>query len=199
MSGEASVFWFTGLSGAGKSTICEAARRRVEQHGWRVLIVDGDDVRRRLHRDLGFTPDDIRENNALIVELCARLRRECDAIFVSIISPFRESRRLARELLGIGFFEIYCDAGIDAVAARDVKGLYAKAARNEITNLIGVSAGVPYEPPAAADLVLHTDHDRPERSIEAFVTFALEALQAAGHCATGRQWNDGSASRRIQD
>ena len=95
-TGRAAVFWFTGLSGAGKTTIAEGVMRRLTEDGLRVLVLDGDDVRARLHRDLGFTEADIKENNALLVELCHTHRADHDAILVPIISPYACSRHAAR-------------------------------------------------------------------------------------------------------
>lgn len=171
------VFWFTGLSGAGKSTIADAARRQLEDDGCRVLILDGDDIRGRLHRHLGFSDSDIKENNRLISELCAERRAEVDVIMVPIISPFRASRLAARQLLSPGFFEVYVEAQVDTVMARDVKGLYSKARAGEIGGMIGVSPdAVPYEAPLNADLVISSDATPAAEAIAAMTGFVRQQL-----------------------
>lgn len=166
------VFWFTGLSGAGKTTIADGAAAVLREDGWRVATVDGDTVRRERHRHLGFSRPDIEKNNALIAELCAEMRQDHDLILVPIISPYAVSRERARAALGDGFFEIFVAAGIDTVVARDVKGLYGKAARNEITDMIGYSPGSVYEAPTAPDLLLDTETKTAETCIAELCAFA---------------------------
>lgn len=156
MSQRAIVFWFTGLSGAGKSTLAEGLRSALVEEGRKVLILDGDDVRNRLHRHLGFTPADIRENNELIAGLCDENREQHEFILVPIISPYRESRAAARRRLAPDFHEIHITADLQVLHARDTKGLYQAARKNEIDNLIGVSPDSPYESPEAAELVIDT-------------------------------------------
>ena len=173
----APVLWFTGLSGSGKTTVAESLKRRLEKCGNRVLVLDGDQVRDRLHRHLDFSVEGIKENNALIAGLCQRLRRDCDVILVPIISPFAVSRRHARETLGAGFYEVYFEVDLATVSARDPKGLYGKARRNEITNMIGVSPQVPYEPPDSADLVVHSSTETAEQSVSNVLDFVLERLE----------------------
>ena len=164
--GEAIVIWFTGLSSAGKSTVADGIEALLREDGIRVLILDGDDVRRRYHRHLGFSADDIKTNNRLIVDLCRAHRDRYDVLLVPIISPYVESRLDARRRLSPGFFEIHCTASLETVRQRDVKGLYSKAQNGEIGNLIGVSPETPYQPPASPDLRLHTGHQSPDDSIE---------------------------------
>lgn len=174
MEQRAIVFWFTGLSGAGKSTLANGLRDALVAAGRRVLILDGDDVRNRLHRHLGFSPEDIRLNNQLIAGLCAENRTDFDFILVPIISPYRDSRAAARSLLEPGFHEIFVSASLDVLHDRDTKGLYAAARRNEIGNLIGVSPGSPYDIPDAADLVIDTSAERPASSRERLLMFAMD-------------------------
>ena len=165
------VFWFTGLSGAGKTTIANAISESLKQQGFKVLSLDGDYVRQNLHIDLGFTPEDIIENNALIAELCKKYRREYDIILVPIISPYRESRRLARVLLTPEFYEIYFSADLKTVMQRDVKGLYAKAKRHEIRNMIGFSSESVYESPQDPDYVIDSSCEDVQTSIKGFERF----------------------------
>ena len=101
------VFWFTGLSGSGKSTLAQGLFNSLIKEGFKVLILDGDDLRNQVHRHLGFTPEDIRKNNELIVGLCEKKRNEYDFILVPIISPYRDSRANARFKLAPDFNEIY--------------------------------------------------------------------------------------------
>jgi adenylylsulfate kinase len=156
MSQRAIVFWFTGLSGAGKSTLAEGLRSALVEEGRKVLILDGDDVRNRLHRHLGFTPADIRENNELIAGLCEENREQHEFILVPIISPYRDSRAAARRRLAPDFHEIHITADLQVLHARDTKGLYQAARKKEINNLIGVSPDSPYEVPEAAELEIDT-------------------------------------------
>ena len=128
----AAVFWFTGLSGAGKSTIACALKSRLELKGVSVLILDGDYVRKHLHKHLGFSDSDIKQNNLLIAKLCINNRNKYEVILVPIISPFKSSRQLARNMLGNKFYEVYLSVDLDTVVERDVKGLYAKAIDGEI-------------------------------------------------------------------
>lgn len=154
---KAEVLWFTGLSGSGKSTLAAALREKLVQAGKKVRFVDGDDIRRKHNRHLGFTPEDIRENNRLILDLCLKLLTDFDFILVPVISPFRETRENARRGLGKKYHEIYVKCSLERVCQRDVKGLYQKALRGEIEYFIGVDPRVPYEEPQAAELILETD------------------------------------------
>lgn len=165
MSRRAIIFWFTGLSGVGKTTLAIALRDRLENEGRRVLVLDGDDVRNRLHRHLGFTPEDIRLNNELIAGLCEEMRTDADLILVPIISPYRDSRVAARRRLAPDFHEIHISAPLDVLHERDTKGLYGAARRGEVGNLIGVSPESPYEYPQTPELTIHTDKESQETSV----------------------------------
>jgi len=167
------IFWFTGLSGSGKSTIAGRVSDLLKEQGVRTLILDGDDIRRRLHADLGFTKEDIKKNNTLISQLCLSERQEWDVIFVPVISPYSESRAEARKLLQPYFYEVYCNSSLEKVMLRDVKGLYAKAKRGEIDNMIGFSEFSPYEPPPCPDIVLSTESDSIEDSSNKLLDFVL--------------------------
>lgn len=151
------VLWFCGFSGAGKSAVAEATAARFETAGARVALIDGDAVRDRRHLSLGFSVPDILENNRRIAQLCAARRAEFDVVLVPVISPLEAGRRTAREIIGPGFYLVYCEADVQTVRGRDVKGLYARADRGEITDMIGYSAGAaPFEPPTDVDIVLKT-------------------------------------------
>ncbi|MFZ1970833.1 MAG: adenylyl-sulfate kinase [Candidatus Nanoarchaeia archaeon] len=163
------VLWFTGLSGSGKSTITDLLRKKFDNLGKSYEIFDGDDVRERLHKHLGFTPEDIKENNRLIVELCKDSMGIVDYILVPIISPFKESREMARRVLGDNFIEIYVKCSYEECKKRDVKGLYAKAEIGEIKNFIGLH--VPYEPPESPEVEINSTKENVEESVKKILDF----------------------------
>jgi adenylyl-sulfate kinase len=179
MTKRAIIFWFTGMSGAGKTTLANAVRDRLVDEGQSVLILDGDDIRNRLHKDLGFTPVGIRANNERIAALCKEQLEEVDFILVPIISPYRESRQIARSSLAPGFYEIYIAAPLHTLQQRDTKGFYGAAMRGEMSDLIGVSAESPYEPPESPDLTINTNDETLQTSVE-------RLLQFAGRCSAVR-------------
>ncbi len=150
------IFWFSGLSGVGKTTVANLVRKRLNKRGFEVTILDGDDVRNRLHSHLGFSESEIKENNKLIAGLCESERERVDIVLVPIISPYAESRAGARQQLSPGFFEIHFFAEISILENRDTKGLYVKARNGEIDNLIGFSPNSPYEPPKTPDMMIDT-------------------------------------------
>jgi bifunctional enzyme CysN/CysC len=149
------VLWFTGLSGAGKSTIANLVEKQLASRGRHTYLLDGDNVRHGLNRDLGFTEADRVENIRRVAEV-ARLMADAGLIvLVSFISPFRAERRLARELMGDGeFIEVFVDTPLAEAEKRDPKGLYRKARQGLIRNFTGIDS--PYEPPEHAELVLDT-------------------------------------------
>ena len=147
--------WFTGLSGAGKSTIANRVDRRLHAMGFHTFVLDGDNVRHGLNRDLGFTEADRVENIRRVAEVAKLMTDAGLIVLVSFISPFRAERRMARELFAPGeFVEVFVDTPLDVAERRDVKGLYAKARAGRIPNFTGISS--PYERPEAAELVLDT-------------------------------------------
>jgi bifunctional enzyme CysN/CysC len=149
------VVWLTGLSGAGKSTIANLVEKKLHVHGAHTYLIDGDNIRGGLNRDLGFTEADRVENVRRVTEV-ARLFADAGLIvIVSLISPFRAEREMARERIGAAeFVEVFVDTPIEECKQRDPKGLYAKAARGELVNFTGVDS--PYETPETPDLVLST-------------------------------------------
>ncbi len=157
---EPAIVWFTGLSGSGKSTIANLVEKRITAEGRHTYVLDGDNVRHGLNKDLGFTEDDRVENIRRVAEV-ARLMADAGLIvLVSFISPFRNERRIAREIAGdIDFIEAYVDTPLEVCETRDTKGLYARARRGEIKNFTGIDS--PFEPPERADLVLHGGEQEP--------------------------------------
>ncbi len=169
----ACVLWFTGLSGAGKSTIANLVEKRLLALGRHSTMLDGDNVRHGLNRDLGFTDTDRVENIRRVGEV-ARLMADAGLIvLVSFISPFRSERRMARDLLPDGeFLEVFIDAPLADAEARDPKGLYKKARRGEIKHFTGISS--PYEVPEHPELHIDTTKLSPEAAAELIVA-QLEA------------------------
>ena len=166
-----SVIWFTGLSGAGKSAIAKELKNFLEGKGKSVVIIDGDDIRNKQHRHLGFTREDIRENNRLIAELAKAKTRQADFILAPIISPYAADRAAARATVGDNFIELFVNASLAACQARDTKGLYKKAAAGEIDNLIGYSPANPYEVPTHPDIEIKTDELTLEQSLEKIMNY----------------------------
>jgi adenylylsulfate kinase len=155
------TLWFTGLSGAGKTTVSEIVESELKQRGLRVEVLDGDIVRTNLSKGLGFSRDD-RNTNILRIGFVANLlTRNGVAVIVSAISPYKEARDQVRRRI-IDFVEVFVDVPLEVAAERDVKGLYKKAFAGEIDQFTGVSD--PYEPPVAPDLVLRTNEETPEES-----------------------------------
>ena len=151
------VAWLTGLSGAGKSTIARRVAEALEEEGQRVLVLDGDAVRATVSPTLGFSRDDIHENNRRFIDLCIKSMPDYDFLLVPKISPFRDDRAETRRELGSAFVEVYVHASLDEVSRRDPKGLYQKARDGVLKGMVGVAPEVPYEPPEHAELVLHTE------------------------------------------
>ena len=166
--------WFTGLSGAGKSTIANQVEQRLHTLGRHTYLLDGDNVRHGLNRDLGFTAEDRVENIRRVAEV-ARLMVDAGLIvLVSFISPFRDERRMARDLFGTGdFAEVYVDAPLELCERRDPKGLYAKARAGELRNFTGVDS--PYEPPLDPELHLRTENE----SVDVLARRVVEYLERA--------------------
>jgi bifunctional enzyme CysN/CysC len=169
------VLWFTGLSGAGKSTIANLVERRLHADGRRTYLLDGDNLRHGLNQDLGFTDEDRVENIRRVAEV-ARLMVDAGLIvLVSFISPFRAERRVARSLVEPGeFFEVFVDTPLATAESRDVKGLYKKARRGELKNFTGIDS--PYEPPEHPEV--HLDTSR--LSAEAAAAVVIARLREAG-------------------
>jgi bifunctional enzyme CysN/CysC len=174
------VLWFTGLSGAGKSTIANRVEALLHARGCHTYALDGDNLRHGLNRDLGFTDADRVENIRRVTEV-ARLMADAGLIvLVSLISPFRADRRMARERLEEGeFLEIFVDAALEVAEARDPKGLYRKARQGLIPNFTGIDS--PYEPPAAPELRLDTGRTPVEEAAAA----VLRLLEERGIVASG--------------
>jgi adenylylsulfate kinase len=156
------TLWFTGLSGAGKTTIAEIVEHELRMRHGKIEVLDGDIVRTNLSKGLGFSRED-RDTNVLRIGFVADLlTRNGVGVIVSAISPFKQVRDQVRRNVGEGFIEVFVDAPLDVCADRDVKGLYKKAFSGEIPQFTGVSD--PYEPPVAPELHIKTNEEAPAES-----------------------------------
>jgi bifunctional enzyme CysN/CysC len=169
------VIWFTGLSGAGKSTIANLVEKRLHALGVHTYLLDGDNVRHGLNKDLGFTDTDRHENIRRIAEVSRLMVDAGLVVLTSFISPFRTERAMARALLEQGeFIEVHVDTPLDVAEARDTKGLYAKARRGELRDFTGIDS--PYEAPEKPELRLDTTATTPEQAAE----LVVEHLRSRG-------------------
>jgi adenylylsulfate kinase len=180
------TLWFTGLSGAGKTTIADIVEHELRERGRRVEVLDGDIVRTNLSKGLGFDREDRNVNVLRIGFVANLLARNGVAVVVSAISPYKEARDQVRRRI-IDFVEVFVDAPLEVCAERDVKGLYAKAFSGEIPQFTGVSD--PYEEPAAPDLTIKSAEEEPHESARK----VIEKLEFFGYLQpsaeeTGYQW-----------
>ena len=168
--------WFTGLSGSGKTTIAHLVGPELERRGLIVEYLDGDTVRTHLSKGLGFSKEDRDTNIERIGWVASRLTRHGAAVLAAAISPYEETRRTARAMVEEwgAFVEVHVAASVEECARRDVKGLYEKAFKGEITGFTGVDD--PYEEPAAPELVVDTEEHDPEESAH----LVLEKLEGLG-------------------
>jgi bifunctional enzyme CysN/CysC len=164
------IVWLTGLSGAGKSTVATELERELFAKGLHTYILDGDNIRHGLSANLGFSPEDRTENIRRVAEVARLLMDAGVLVITAFISPYRDDRRLARSLVNEGeFIEVFVDAPLAVCEERDPKGLYKKARAGEIESFTGVSA--PYEPPEAAEIVVHTDQQTPSECVALIIDF----------------------------
>ncbi|MBI4266013.1 MAG: adenylyl-sulfate kinase [Acidobacteria bacterium] len=169
------VIWFTGLPAAGKSTIANLVEKRLHALGCHTYLLDGDNVRHGLNKDLGFTAADRVENIRRLAEVSRLMADAGLIVLVSAISPFRTERRMARELMPPGeFVEVFVDVPLEVAEARDPKGLYKKARRGELRNFTGLDS--PYEVPSAPELRIDTTSASPEQAAQ----LVIDRLRAAG-------------------
>ncbi len=173
------TLWFTGLSGSGKSTVAEIVEQRLRERGDPVEVLDGDVVRTNLSKGLGFSKEDRDTNIRRIAFVADLLSRHGVGVITAAISPYRDTRDEARELMGERFIEVYVKASVDECARRDVKGLYAKAFSGEIKEFTGVSD--PYEEPLNAEVTLDTENESPEESADK----VIEAIDSRVGAAAG--------------
>ena len=175
MNGHGSVVvWFTGLSGSGKSTIAHEVESLLFERGCRTYVLDGDNIRHGLNKDLGFSPEDRSENIRRIAEVANLFVQAGVISLTAFISPYRADRDNARKIAGGDFVEVYVKCDIDVCEARDTKGLYKKARAGEVKEFTGISA--PYEEPLHPELVL----DTAKEAIAESAAKVIEVLKARG-------------------
>jgi len=166
------VIWFTGLSASGKSSIADIVEQKLAAQSRHTYLLDGDNFRHGLNKDLGFTDADRVENIRRVAEVARLMADSGLIVMTAFISPFRRERRMAKEIVGdIDFIEVYVDTPLEVCEARDPKGMYARARKGEIPNFTGISS--PYEPPERADIHL----DAGDRSAEELADEVLQKLQ----------------------
>ncbi len=171
------MFWLTGLSGAGKTTLARAAENRLFAAGVDVTVLDGDTLRAGLCSDLGFSEADRTENVRRAAEVARILRDAGQVVLVTLISPLKSDRELAARIIGENFAEIFVDAGLDVCEQRDPKGLYAAARAGKISSFTGIDA--PYEAPQSPALRVETGAQAVDAAAGELVTF-VEATVRTG-------------------
>jgi adenylylsulfate kinase len=162
------LIWLTGLSASGKSTIAVETEKRLFDMGYNVYLLDGDNMRHGLNKDLGFSPTDREENIRRIAEVSKLFRNAGIIVISAFISPYRKDRRIARNLLEPGFFiETHIKCSLEECIRRDPKGLYKKALDGQINDFTGISA--PYEEPESPEIVLNTEQFTVEESVDTII------------------------------
>jgi len=164
--------WFTGLSGSGKSTITTHLVKELRRRDSKLEVLDGDVVRENLSKGLGFSKEDRDTNIRRIAFVANLLSRNDVPVITAAISPYRDIRDEARQMMGDRFVEAYVKASVETCEERDVKGLYAKARSGEIKEFTGVSD--PYEPPENPELVIETEQQSPEESAQQIISYLEE-------------------------
>jgi bifunctional enzyme CysN/CysC len=166
------IIWMTGLSGSGKSTIAKEIEKKLFLKNYNVFVLDGDNLRAGINRGLGFTTEDRTENIRRTAEVARLLSQAGFIVIVSLISPYISERKKARDIRPEIFKEIFIKASIDECKKRDVKGLYSKAISGEIENFTGISS--PYEDPKNPDLILNTEKESIEESVNKLENFIIK-------------------------
>lgn len=176
------IIWFTGISGSGKSTLANAVEEQLHRRGCRTFVLDGDNVRHGLCRDLDFSHEARTENIRRVGEVAKLFMEAGIIVLTAFISPFRADRDCVRQMVKAGdFIEIYCNASLEVCEHRDVKGMYKKARAGQIAEFTGISS--PYQAPLEPELVLETG----EAGIEVCVSQVLACIAQRGIFSTGNQ------------
>jgi adenylyl-sulfate kinase len=192
MSDTGFTVWFTGLSGSGKTTIAEMLQQSLIRRGLKVELLDGDVVRQNLSKGLGFSKEDRDTNIRRIGFVCHLLTRNGVAAIGAAISPYKAIRDENRALIG-NFVEVYVSCPLEVLTERDVKGLYKKAIAGEIPNFTGVSD--PYEPPENPEVVVETDKETPEQSLQKILT----KLEEMGYIPTEQTDYSPEEEKKIEE
>lgn len=159
--------WLTGLPCSGKTTIAHRLAEILSQKGYNVEIIDGDVIRNYISKGLGFSREDRFENIRRVSFVAKLLTRNGVITLVAVISPYREMRKMAREMIGDDFIEVFVNAPLEVCEKRDVKGMYKLAREGKIKNFTGIDD--PYEPPANPDVECRTDKETPEESVRKII------------------------------
>lgn len=168
------VVWLTGLSGSGKSTLANAVERRLYERGLHTYILDGDNIRSGLNKNLKFTDDDRKENIRRIGEVSKLFLDSGTIVLTAFISPFIEDREAARKIIGDNFIEVFVDADLSTCEERDPKGLYEKARAGIIPNFTGISS--PYERPENPDITVNTSNHTVEYCTDKIINYLISKL-----------------------
>jgi adenylylsulfate kinase len=170
------VIWFTGLPCSGKSTLANAVDKHLYSKGMRSYVLDGDNIRRGLNSDLGFSVEDRKENLRRIGEVAGLFIDAGVICLAAFIAPLNEDRKKLKETIGFDYFiEVFLDTPIEVCEARDIKGLYKKARNGEIKDFTGVNA--PYEKPENPDLIIDTSRENIDESVRRIVSFIREKIE----------------------
>ncbi len=172
------LIWFTGLSGSGKSTIANAVELALHENGVSTYLLDGDNIRQGLNKDLSFTLDDRTENIRRIAEVAHLMIDAGVVVLASFIAPYRENRESVRKIVGAdNYVEVYISTPLSVCEDRDVKGLYKKARSGEISHFTGISS--PYEAPLNPDLTINTESTSLETSVQMIMDYIAPKLKRA--------------------
>ena len=167
------IIWFTGLSASGKSTLAHALEGKLHNNNIRTYVLDGDNIRQGLCKDLGFSDEDRTENIRRIGEVSKLMMEAGIIVITAFISPFTKDRKIVRELVKKGeFIEVFCNASIDVCESRDLKGLYLKARAGDLNEFTGISS--PYEKPVNPEIELDTDKLSVQDCIDKLISYLLD-------------------------
>lgn len=172
---KATVIWMVGLSGSGKSALARALEISLHKQGFLTQLLDGDNMRTGINNNLGFSPEDRAENIRRAAETAKLFMNAGVVTICSFISPTEDVRKMAREVIGEGFVEVYVDCPVEVCEKRDVKGLYAKARKGEIPDFTGISA--PFDVPKNPDLSIDTANQSLEESHQKLVKAIIERIK----------------------
>lgn len=170
---KSAILWYTGLSGSGKSTLAHAVEDHLHRNGIRTFVLDGDNVRQGLCKDLGFSDEDRTENIRRIGEVSKLMLDAGIMVMTAFISPFIKDRQIVRDLVASGdFIEIYCQAPLEICEQRDPKGLYKKARAGQIPEFTGISS--PYEAPEEPEIILNTGENSVDECVNAVINYLYQ-------------------------